>query len=114
MKKTLLFLLITMMLSTLTSCTEQYYQLYNNASYPLSGSICEYDSYNRCINITSFHLDVRQSTPVIMASDESTKVKIFLNGYNKWVGDVYYLNTINTILITLDNYTYLVDYEPQK
>ncbi len=115
MKKLLLSFLLVLMTSLLTSCItsgEKYYQLTNNTSYQLSGSICEYDTYDNCIQSIDFHLDARQSTPSISASDKSKKVKIFLSDYNQWVADVYYLNSVFTINILLDNSTELINYEP--
>lgn len=115
MKKTLLSLMVIMMTTLFTSCitsSGKYYQLTNNTSYQLSGSICEYDTYDNCMQRINFHLDTHQSTPSILASDKSKKVKIFLSDYNQWVADVYYLNSVFSINISLDNGTELINHEP--
>ena len=115
MKKTLFFLLLSMMLSAFTSCDlsgEKYYQITNNSQYVLSGMVCEYDTYDNCINTMSFHLDVGESTPSILAAEQCNKVKIFLSDYNKWVADVYYPNSVFAINILLDSSTELIDREP--
>lgn len=116
MKRIIYAVFLTAILLLLNACstasTYRYYTVSNGTTVALTGTICEYDMKDRCIVTQNFSFDAGMTTPSIRANSRTKMVKIYISDFDLWVGELYYLYTVNNNHFILYDSTPLVDYEP--